>query len=171
MISLDRYAQGARSWRDFAKMNHVSADQLFASGNPFMYLVAATLGHHALEMYLKAALINEGMTVFNPRELKDLDPSVGLKAEDCVWGHTLVPLAEKLAEKRKELNLDEQIRDPRPSEIPMTMTIREAFALFDPFFWELRYPRESPNVEGVGPEEAAILDALVERLKAFLNNV
>jgi hypothetical protein len=122
-------------------------------------------------MYLKAALINEGMTVFNPGELKNLDPSVGLKAEECVWGHSLARLAEKLAEKRKELNLDEQIPDPRPSEVPATMTIREAFALFDPFFSELRYPHESPNVEGVGPEESEILNAVVERIRAFVKDV
>ncbi len=78
MSSPDKYARDARSWRDFAKVNHVAAKHLFGSGNPFMYLVAATLGHHALEMYLKAALISEGMTVFNPKELQGLDPGVGL---------------------------------------------------------------------------------------------
>jgi hypothetical protein len=36
--------------------------QLFSTRNPFMYFAAATLGHHALEMFLKAALIATGMT-------------------------------------------------------------------------------------------------------------
>ena len=72
MAALDKYARDARSWRDFAKVNHVAAQHLFASGNPFMYLVAATLGHHALELYLKAALINEGMTAFGRTENRGL---------------------------------------------------------------------------------------------------
>ena len=171
MTQLDKYARDAHSWRDFAKVNHVAAHHLFESGNPVLYLIAATLGHHALELYLKSALINEGMTVYDPGKLQGLDPSVGLKAEDCIWGHSASKLAEKLAEKRKELNLDEKIPDPRPWDTPQTMTLREAFALFDPFFWEIRYPGETEKVEGVGQEEGEILDTLVERLKAFLKNV
>jgi hypothetical protein len=170
-VSLDRYARDAGSWRDFAKVNHVSAHHLFTSGNPFMYLVAATLGHHALEMYLKAALINEGMTVCNPKDVSRLDPALEIKPEDCVWGHSLPELAEKLAEKCKDFNLDEKVPDPRSSETSKAMTVREAFAMFDPYFWELRYPQEAPNVEGAGAEEAEILDTLVKRLKAFLKNV
>lgn len=81
MTALDKYARDAHSWRDFAKMNHVAAQRLFPSGNPAIYLVAATLGHHALELYLKAALINDGMTVFNPGELQSLDAGIGLVRE------------------------------------------------------------------------------------------
>jgi hypothetical protein len=39
-VQLDRYARDARSWRDFAKKDHVAADILFKCGNPFMYLVS-----------------------------------------------------------------------------------------------------------------------------------
>ena len=35
-------------------------------------------------MYLKSALILNGMTVFDPRKVKLLDPSVGLAENDCV---------------------------------------------------------------------------------------
>jgi hypothetical protein len=44
---------------------------LFETGDPFLLFPAATLGHHALEMYLKAAPISNGRTVFNPNELKN----------------------------------------------------------------------------------------------------
>jgi hypothetical protein len=53
-MNIDKYATDARAWRDWAKINYVASKQLFASGNPFLYFPAATLGHHALEMYLKA---------------------------------------------------------------------------------------------------------------------
>src|SRR5450755_1071146 len=58
---------------------------LFSSSNLFVYVTAATLGHHALEMYLKSALICEGMTVFNPVILKSLDPGYALTRSNCAW--------------------------------------------------------------------------------------
>ena len=75
---LDKYARDARAWRDWAKVNHSASTHLFGSGNPLLYLRAATLGHHALEMYLKSALICEGKTVFNPIILKSLDLGITL---------------------------------------------------------------------------------------------
>ncbi len=173
---LDRYARDARAWRDFAKRNHLASTSLFESGNPFLYFAAATLGHHSLEMYLKAALICEGMTVFEPWKIKkQLDPAVGLTAADCAWGHSLVVgkppyLAEELSKRRPDFDLSAQITVPS-LVLEMPMAMRDAFALFDPFFSELRYPQELKKMEGVGEEEKLVLDELVARLKPFLSKI
>jgi len=50
-------------------------------------------------MHLKAALICEGCTVFDPKKINDLDKSVKLKPSDCAWGHNLVKLARQLAKR------------------------------------------------------------------------
>src|SRR5580704_7319099 len=132
MLNLDKYARVARAWRDWAKINCVASQHLFFSGNPILYFPAATLGHHALEMYLKAALITQGMTVFNPDQIKLLDVAVELKRDDCIWGHSLVGLAEELAKKHPDFDLKE------PMQCSGSRTVRQAFAVFDPFFSELR---------------------------------
>lgn len=168
---LDKYARDARAWRDWAKVNHSASAHLFSSGNPLLYLPAATLGHHALEVYLKSALICEGKTVFNPIILKSLDPGITLKRSDCAWGHCLVDLAEQLAGKRSDFNFNAEmdIRECRTLLMPMTM--RAGFALFDPFVSELRYPQELKKLGGVGEDEKLVLDVLVTRLQPFLSHV
>lgn len=168
---LDKYARDARAWRDWARVNHAASTAPFHSGDPSLYFPAATLGHHALEMYLKAALICEGMTVFNSVILKSLDPGIALTRANCVWGHKLVDLAERLAEKRKNLNLDAEMDIRECRTLLMPMTLRAGFALFDPFFSELRYPQELKNLEGVGEDEDLVLDVLVARLQPFLSKV
>jgi len=60
-MKLDKYARDGRAWRDFAKVAYTGAVHLFGSANLFLVFPAATLAHHALEMYLKAALIAEGV--------------------------------------------------------------------------------------------------------------
>jgi hypothetical protein len=170
MLNLDRYARDARAWRDWAKINHVASQQLFFSGNPFLYFPAATLGHHALEMHLKAARICEGMTVFDPNNLGKLDPSVGLKASDCVWGHNLAALATLLATRRTDFDLSDEINIPCVT-LKMPMKLLTAFELFDPFFSEIRYPTEPKKFEGLSEEERRVLDALVSRLLPLLNKV
>jgi hypothetical protein len=168
---LDKYARDARAWHDWAKVNYTASAELFASGNPLLYLPAATLGHHALEMYLKSVLIREGMTVFNPVILPSLDPRLGLTRSDCAWGHNLVELAERLAERRKDFNLDAEMDLRECHSLPMPMTLRAGFALFDPFFSELRYPQELKKLGGVGEDEKLVLDVLVARLQPFLRRV
>ena len=69
-----------------------------------MYFPATVLGHHALEMYLKAALIRSGMTACNPRKIKFLDSSIGITKQECAWGHDLIALAEELARIRPDFN-------------------------------------------------------------------
>lgn len=156
---LDRYARDPRAWQDCAKINYTASAHLFASNNLFLYFTAATLGHHALEMYLKAALICEGMTVFNPVILKSLDPGLELTRSNCAWGHCLVELAERLAEKRSDFNLDAEMDIRECHTLLMPLTLRAGFALFDPFFSELRYPQELKKL--VGEDERLVLDVLV----------
>lgn len=167
----DKYARDARAWRDWAKVNYSASAHLLSSGNPLLYLPAATLGHHALEMYLKSALICEGMTVFNPVILKSLDPGITLTRANCAWGHSLVELAERLAEKRSDLNLDAEMDIRECHTLLMPMTLRAGFALFDPFFSELRYPQELKKLGGVGEDEKVVLDVLVARLQPFLGKM
>jgi hypothetical protein len=83
---LDRFARDARAWKECAEINYIASGHLFSSSNLFVYVTAATLGHHALEMYLKAALICEGMTVFNPVILRSLDPGYALTRSKCALG-------------------------------------------------------------------------------------
>jgi hypothetical protein len=98
-MKLDNYARDFGLWRDWAAINYAAAKTLFATGDPFLFFPAATLGHHALEMYLKSAMIANGLTVFNQRELKSLDAGVNLAEADCAWGHNLVKLAETLSQR------------------------------------------------------------------------
>jgi hypothetical protein len=165
---LDQYARDARAWKTCAETNYNASGHLFGSGNLFLYVTAATLGHHALEMYLKSALICEGMPVFNPVILKSLDGTVDLTRSDCAWGHNLVELAERLAERRNDLNPDAEMDIRECRTLLMPMTLRAGFALFDPFFSELRYPQDLKKC-GVSQDHKIVLDVLVSRLRPFLS--
>jgi hypothetical protein len=94
-LTLDKYARNARRWKESADIAHRAATRLFETRDLLLLFPAATLGHHALEMYLKAALIREGCTIFDPRKLKYLDQSITLRKADCAWGHDLVALARQ----------------------------------------------------------------------------
>jgi hypothetical protein len=48
------------------------------------------------------------------------------------------------------------------------LTLEQGFAVFDPFFTELRYPRELTKVEEIGAEERVLLDELVQHIQPFL---
>ena len=165
---LDRFARDARAWKHCAEINYVASGHLFASGNLFVCFGAATLGHHALEMYLKAALICEGMTVFNPVILKSLDGTVRLTRAECAWGHCLVDLAMQLSEKRPDFNLRTEMNLAECRTLLMPMTLEGGFALFDPFFTELRYPQDLKKY-AVSQDYKIVLDVLVARLQPFVN--
>lgn len=165
MISLDKYARDYELWRDYAAFNYHAAILLFESENPFAYFPAATLGHHALEMYLKSALIVSGMTVFNPKRLKELDPSTALAEADCAWGHNLVALARQLAARTADLQLAARLPIMGLVVLEEPTTVEEGFVIFDPFFTELRYPQENKLVTGLGHEHSVLLKALVEVLQ------
>lgn len=145
-----------------------TTSRLFASSNLFVYFTAATLGHHALEMYLKSALICEGMTVFNPVILKSLDPGYALTRSNCAWGHCLVELATWLSQKRPEFNLRAEMNIPECRALLMPMTLEDGFALFDPFFSELRYPQDLRKC-GISQDHKLVLDVLVARLQPSVN--
>jgi len=163
-MKLDRYARDAREWRNGAAINYAASKVLFATDDPFMLFPAATLGHHALEMYLKCASIVSGMTVFNPADSDKLDAGIVLKREDCAWGHDLVKLAKQLAERNANLDLTATLDFPR-LVIKEPLTIQEGLAIFVPFFTELRYPQESKECDGLGKEHLWLLDALVCELR------
>jgi hypothetical protein len=165
---LDKYASDPQAWREFAEGDYAASALLFTSDNPFLWFAAATLGHHALEMFLKAALICEGMTVFNPRKISKTNSVVTLKPEDCVWGHNLLCLAQMLGRKRPEFDLSAVIKTPYYyAAVSGLLTVELGFEIFDPFFSELRYPGELTNVDCLGPEHKIILDELVTRIRPF----
>jgi hypothetical protein len=167
-VQLDKYASDAQAWREFAKGEYAASALLFTSENPFLWFAAATLGHHALEMFLKAALIREGMTVFDPRKISRTNPIVTLKPEDCVWGHNLPCLARTLGRKRPEFDLSAAIKTPYYYAAEgRLLTVELGFEIFGPFFSELRYPGELTNVDCLGPEHRIILEELVTRLRPF----
>jgi HEPN domain-containing protein len=68
------------AWAQWAEQTYAGAHVLFNYGDPFLWFSAACLGQQALEMFLKAALIQTGRRV----------------AKDDVWGHDLVFLAHEL---------------------------------------------------------------------------
>jgi hypothetical protein len=170
-VMLDKYARDARAWRDFATHNYAASTYLFESHNPYLIFNAATLGHHALEMYLKAALICEGGTVFDPQKLKQLPSSVRPQIADCAWGHDLVVLARQLAVKRTDFDLGEQMDILVPWHVSGgVVTVEQGFQIFNPFFSELRYPQEL-TMGGVGEDDKLPLDELVDRLQPFLAKI
>jgi hypothetical protein len=109
-LSIDKYAREARAWRNHARFDFEAARILFTHKSSIVLCFpAATLGHHALEMYLKTALICEGFTIFDPKKIRLLDPSIKLTADDCAWGHDLIALGKLLAGKRPDFDLSEQL--------------------------------------------------------------
>jgi hypothetical protein len=128
-----------------------SATLLFNLNDPCVWFPAALLGHHALEMLLKSALIREGCPLEKGKP-------------EGVWGHNLEKLATLLESKRQDFSL--QI-PPNP-EIPL-ISSRTYLARYDVFFNELRYPTGSPNVDSLGPgeDEAALLAILMARVRPF----
>ena len=164
-VTLDKYARDYALWRDFAAIDYHAAIRLFETDDPFMYFPAATLGHHALEMYFKSALILSGMTVFNPKKLKELDPSVALAADDCAWGHNLVQLGKLFAVRSPHFDMSATLPVIGLVTIQEPIAVEQGLAIFDPFFTELRYPREMRVMSGLGPEHRLLLDELVRVLQ------
>jgi hypothetical protein len=166
-IQLDNYARDAKTWLIYAQINYDGARELFTHKRGItLCFPAATLGHHALEAFLKTALIRAGMTVFDPSKLKRLDPAMTLTEADCAWGHQLVALAKLLTSKRPDFDLTKHLYFVAfPREMPMK--IEAGLAVFDPFFWELRYPQQLRELDGIGPYDVRLLDALVAEVMPF----
>lgn len=81
------YAADADAWLNWAEATYSGAQTLFLNDNALVWFPAAILGHHALEMFLKASLIRKGHRV----------------EESDVWDHNLCALAEKLINHGVEL--------------------------------------------------------------------
>jgi len=164
---LDSYARDANTWLIYAQINYDGARELFTHKRGItLCFPAATLGHHALEALLKTALIRAGMTVFDPAKLQRLDPAVTLKDADCAWGHQLVALGKLLASKRPDFDLTKYLDFVAfPRDTPMK--VKTGLPGFDPFFWELRYPQELKELDGIGPDDVRLLDALVREIMPF----
>ena len=77
------YSTDADSWLQWADHTYKGARTLFNSGDFLLWFPAAILGHHALEMYLKAALMRKGHRA----------------VKGDVWGHDLITLFNKLVMK------------------------------------------------------------------------
>src|SRR5208283_5443161 len=181
LVKPDKFAQNARAWKDSADTAYRAASCLFETRDLLLIFPAATLAHHALEMYLKAALICGGCTVFDPKDVKDLDPTIPLGKSDCVWGHDLVVLARELATRRSDFDLTARMtflapwqRSGAPAgEAPtvcqpqmLAPTVETGFKVFNPFT-ELRYPHEL-TLSGVGEDDKLTLDELVKYLHPFV---
>lgn len=161
---LDKFACDPDAWYASARFTHTASQTLFNAGNVIVVFAAATLGHHALEMYLKTALICEGMTACKPSDA----PAFGITKTDCAWGHDLFELARLPQSLRPEFRLTSVIDVYGYFPHKMPMTIEGGFRLFQPFFDELRYPHEKELMEGIGQYEVIVLDALVLAIKPFI---
>lgn len=80
---VDKYSKDAQHWKLAAEFTYSGAVELFRSRNAVVLFPAAILGHHALELLLKSALIRAGHVV----------------GKGDIWGHVLVDLAQKLAKE------------------------------------------------------------------------
>jgi hypothetical protein len=164
-MMLDKYARDFKLWRDWASINFTASKTLFDTGDPFLMFPAATLGHHALETYLKSALITKGLTIFNPNKLKELDPGINLAKERCAWGHNLVKLAKQLEQRTPAFDLAKALPPIGFLTIQEPMTLERGLLEFDPFFTELRYPQQMDKIDGIGFEHRHLLEILVKELR------
>jgi hypothetical protein len=158
---LNKYANDSSRWCEAAIHDHIAARILFTADNPLAWFTAGTIAHHALEMYLKSALIVAGLTIAEPKYCPT--------GSRCAWGHKLPDLAARLAKEVPAFNLGTQLDFSQWSlffDQPLTAEL--AFKHFEPFFTELRYPGEYEKFEGIGPDESLMLNALVMVLHPFL---
>jgi HEPN domain-containing protein len=84
------YATDADTWLNWAEATYAGSQTLFLSDNALVWFPAAVLGHQALEMFLKAALIRHGHRI----------------SQSDVWGHDLGALAQRLIAHGVELKAE-----------------------------------------------------------------
>jgi hypothetical protein len=163
---VDKYANDAAAWLLSARVSYEASRRLFETEDLLMVFPAATLGHEAIEKYLKTALICTGATICNPVEFKVLINTGKLKKNDCAWGHDIVALGEMLAARRADFNLGAVLFERYPTHEGQ-LTLRTALEIFDPFFDELRYPVTMENFTALGPMDVILLNSIVASLKPF----
>lgn len=166
-ITPDKYARDAEAWLQRGMIVYQAARALFDAGDtdPTLYFSAAPLGHTSLELVMKGILIGEGMVSFDPRLVGLLLKGARIEERDCVWGHSLLDLAEKL-EQKMGFYLGEEM-EYHNILFPPPFTVRQALEHFEPFFSELRYPHALENVSGFGYGDQMILEELVCRILAL----
>ncbi|HZQ44954.1 MAG TPA: hypothetical protein VFA99_17005 [Acidobacteriaceae bacterium] len=165
-LTPDKFASDPKPWRICAQFNLDAARVLFTHEAAIMLCFpAATLAHLGLEAMLKTALIREGFTIFDPMKLKQLSAST-LTRDKCAWGHNLVALARLLTSKRPDFDLQKPLRGVFPPH-DYPVTIEDGLEIFDPYFSELRYPQQLNNLQGIGPDDIRMLDAIAEELLPF----
>lgn len=166
-VTPDKYARDAELWLTHGNIVYRAARCLYdqASAEPTLYFPAATLAHTSLELLMKGTLISEGMISFNPEQIKRLPKGLVIKKKDCVWGHSLIQLAGKLAE-RTSFDLREEMKHHDILHQP-PFSVRAALEYFEPFFSELRYPRGLEQVMDFGGGDELILEELVVRIIAL----
>src|SRR5579862_2138294 len=153
---LDEYATDHRTWKVSGEMYQQASSLLFTQPDTLMWLPAATLAHHAIERYLKAALIVAGVTICTKETAK--------KAEihDHIWGHDLVELGKRLGKLRREFKLNALL--PISAYILQTSpcSVEMGLSHFDPFFTELRYPQRLERMDPVSPQDPILLDHIMD---------
>jgi HEPN domain-containing protein len=145
MPKLDFYlSTDAESWLGWAESTFEAARLLFQSNRSQVLFPAVVLGHLALEMYLKAALIAHGhRVVFSQRGVKG-----GRKNPTDVWGHELPDLADKLS-----------------AEVQLSAEVKDGLREFHNYFAEVRYPQILVNAGGIGKREGKLLEKVVRTLR------
>jgi hypothetical protein len=169
-MSVEICATDSFGWALFAQFSHKGARALFSAQDTTLVFPASVLAHSAIEMYLKAALIKAGCAVFNPRDVKKVDPALRLEKSDCAWGHNLMKLGLQFASREAGFDLQAVILDRFPTRSG-GLTVEGALEIFDPYFSEIRYPSPIEKLDGIGPAYGVLLDKLVERLLPFVPNV
>lgn len=164
------HATDAFTWALYAQFNYLGAQSLFETGSPMLSFPASVLAHSAIEMYLKAALIGVGCIVFNPKDVTKVDPALRLRKSDCAWDHQLPQLGKQFASREARFDLKAVIADRFPVRSG-SLTVEGALEIFNPFFWEIRYPSPIKNLHGIGPMYGSVLKRLVEKLTPFVPDV
>jgi HEPN domain-containing protein len=141
MPDIDVAAQNAREWRVAAEGALRAACILF-NGSPEVWFSAALLGHHALEMLIKSALIRQGFIV-----------AKGKPENGFAWGHSVVELARAVASRCTDFNADGFFWDD--------------LAGYDTFFEELRYPGILKNFDELGEHHRLVLLDLMQVIRPF----
>ncbi len=163
---LDKYAKDAAAWRISAQVDYTAAFRLFQTEDLMLVFPAASMGHLAIEKYLKAALICTGTTICDHKKYRALVDAGKLNPDDCAWGHKLPELGSMLARRRADFNLDLVLFDSYPLHTGK-MTLRDGLEMFEPFFDELRYPVEMSKFKTLGPMDVHAFNAIIEALAPF----
>lgn len=134
----DKYLNDPSVWLQKAHDTRRAAKLLFAQGDAFVWFPAALLGHHALEMLLKAALIRKGCKI----------------RKSDAWGHDLISLARKLVAEWK-------------GKADFPDYFFEVLRVFNDYFYELRYPQELEKVTELGKKQVEQLEEAIKYLLPY----